>query len=261
MSDPTVTREWCARCVTNPDPHGEGRARWLVRADMGPLFAADPARGQRWRELLSHDEEPCVGVGYDVRSGAALPGAILYAYSGRTDDPRVVLDVWVRPEMRGLGVGSYLLEHVASLNATANNAPGGVLVPFDRSAPLDFGPGRGHEFYDWAERRGCRRGDGLVRLDAIGARVLWLVGQMYAPFRPAFVPRPEWLTNDVRGIAVAPHAQLCGPVLADALQDAGCELATLLRGLRGGGAGYAMRWVYQRARAATPVGLDVVKKP
>lgn len=246
MSDPTVTRAWCARCVTNPDPHGEGRARWLVRPDLGPLFAADPARGQRWRELLSSEDSPCIGVGYDVRSGAALPGAILYAYAGRTNDPRVVLDVWVRPEFRGLGVGSYLLEHVASLNLTARIG-GGVLVPFDRSAPLDFGPGRGHEFFEWAERRGCARGDGLVCLGPLNVRVVWLLGQTYAPFRPAFVPRAEWLTADVRGIAVAPHAKLCGPVLADALQDAGAAddpaAAKWLAALRGGGQVLAAREV------------------
>lgn len=42
--------------------------------------------------------------------------------------------------------------------------------------------------------------------------------------------RPEWITSDVRALCAAGHPYL--PVLADALQDAGCDCEFILAGLR-----------------------------
>jgi hypothetical protein len=52
------------------------------------------------------------------------------------------------------------------------------------------------------------------------------------------VIEPEWLTPDVLGLAKGIHADGAFdrlPILADALQDAGCASAELLDHLRSGG--------------------------
>ncbi len=59
-----------------------------------------------------------------------------------------------------------------------------------------------------------------------------------SPFRVVPALRPEWLTADAVGLARAAHElgefnRL--PILADALEEAGCDSADLLEHLRGGG--------------------------
>lgn len=58
------------------------------------------------------------------------------------------------------------------------------------------------------------------------------------PFRPAVRLKPAWVTETVKGIATAAYDGYAWdrlPILADALEDAGCDNGELLTHLRSGG--------------------------
>ncbi|QEL20518.1 hypothetical protein [Limnoglobus roseus] len=65
------------------------------------------------------------------------------------------------------------------------------------------------------------------------------------PFRPVTLP-PSWLTPTAVGLAEAIYADRVSdrlPILADALQDAGCEDADILAHCRGEGPHVRGCWV------------------
>jgi hypothetical protein len=65
------------------------------------------------------------------------------------------------------------------------------------------------------------------------------------PFRPV-VADPRWLTSTVRGLASAIYAERAFdrlPILADALEDAGCDHADVLAHCRGDGPHVRGCWV------------------
>ncbi len=74
-----------------------------------------------------------------------------------------------------------------------------------------------------------RRGEGEVRWN------IWL--DVYGPAEPPSI-NPEWLTSDVLTLATGIYAEKAFdrlPILADALQDAGCDCDDLLSHLRSDG--------------------------
>lgn len=68
---------------------------------------------------------------------------------------------------------------------------------------------------------------------AAGAAVAGTLRCLFNPFAPAF--DPAWITSDAHALAAAIYTDRAFdrlPILADALQDAGCEDAAVLDHLR-----------------------------
>lgn len=87
-----------------------------------------------------------------------------------------------------------------------------------------------------AERAAHRAGE-VARAAERGAQAALVRAIFGNPFRPVSID-PGWLTSDVPALAQGVYADRAFdrlPILADALQDAGCEVADILDHLRGSG--------------------------
>lgn len=234
---------------------GRGRKGCVREHGMSPRLAYD-ALAQYWTDAERAVAWRCaddLGSRGSVRvvcaSNGTPLGAAAYEWAVRADAAErrttpAVHWVWARPGYRGIGIGGRLVWALLT-----DNAGDAGLAAEPRLVMAEFG-GRGHP--------------GELMPGSATERLVLSYGIPYVPSAPATIPfvpvlrwSYRWLSGAVRELLrVAPSA-VYAPVLADALQEAGCENVPLLRGLRGGGAGYAVRWVYQRARSdGATVGLD-----
>jgi hypothetical protein len=197
-------------------------AQWLACGDAWAMLDSDGARllGRAYWHHHRHYVCACCRRLAPATSAGDLADAV--AVTERFTDRRVGAEEFTRFRRRLEGVDSWPLSALGCAVCAPSDLPHAAWRVTELLAA-----GGGHPA---AERAGCAA---LVR-DIFGN-----------PFRPVVFP-PEWRTSDVRLLAKGIYEERAFdrmPILADALQDAGCDDEEVLAHCRDEGPHVRGCWV------------------